>query len=102
MEYVKLFWLDAPKGEPVVILYEVNVDNERLALRSIDIFRDRHTHNINDLYEGVIEIIPIPTIDEFNNHIWGEEFYASLISQDEFETTWERQYYNGELKYKSK
>lgn len=40
MEYIKLFWENAPKGEPTIILYEVDVDNQRLALRSIDIFVD--------------------------------------------------------------
>ena len=60
MEYIKLFWEGAPEGEPPVILYEVDTDNERLALRSIDIFADGSTHNIPDLYDGVIEIIADP------------------------------------------
>ena len=30
-EYIKLFWEDAPEGEPSVILYEVDTENERLA-----------------------------------------------------------------------
>ena len=54
IEYIKLFWEDAPEGEPLVILYEVDTGNERLALRSIDIFMDGHTHNIPDLYEDAI------------------------------------------------
>ena len=40
MEYIKLFWEGAPEGEPPVILYEVDTENERMALRSIDIFAD--------------------------------------------------------------
>ena len=52
-EYIKLFWKDAPEGEPPIILYEVDTENERLALRSIDIFLDEHTRNIDDLYEDV-------------------------------------------------
>ena len=51
MEYIKLFWEGAPEGEPPVILYEVDTENERLALRSIDIFADGRTHNIPDLYD---------------------------------------------------
>lgn len=74
MEYIKLFWKDAPVGEPSIILYEVDTENERLALRSIDIFADGHTHNITDLYDGVIEIVPIPTVEELNAHVWGESF----------------------------
>lgn len=60
IEYIKLFWDDAPEGEPPVILYEVDTDHERLALRSIDVFADGHTRNIDDLYDGAVEITPIP------------------------------------------
>ena len=31
IEYIKLFWEGAPEGEPAVILYEVDTENERLA-----------------------------------------------------------------------
>ena len=33
IEYIKLFWKDTPEGEPPVILYAVDTENERLALR---------------------------------------------------------------------
>ena len=95
IEYIKLFWKDAPEEEPPIILYEVDTENERLALRSIDIFADRHTHNIADLYDGVIEIVPIPTMEEFNSHVWGEEFHACLMEKTEFETIWENRFYSG-------
>ena len=89
MEYIKLFWEGSPDGEPSVILYEVDTEKERLALRSIDIFADGHTRNIPDLYDGVIEITPIPTVEELNAHVWGEEFHACIIEQAEFESIWE-------------
>ena len=98
IEYIKLFWASAPEGEPSVILYEVDTENARLALRSIDIFADGHTRNIPDLYDGVIEVLPIPTAEEFNAHIWGEEFRACIIEQAEFEAIWESHTYNGEIK----
>ena len=98
MEYIKLFWEDAPEGEPPVILYEVDTDNKRLALRSIDIFEDGSTRNIPDLYDGVIEILPIPTEEEFNAHVWGEEFRACTIEKAEFEAIWENDTYDGVLK----
>ena len=95
IEYIKLFWGDAPEGEPPVILYEVDTENERLALRSIDIFSDGRTRNIPDLYDGVIEITPIPTVEEINTHVWGEEFYACVIEKAEFEAIWENRTYDG-------
>ena len=98
IEYIKLFWESAPAGEPPVILYEVDTDNERLALRSIDIFADGHTRNIPNLYDGVIEILPIPTAQEFNTHVWGEEFHACVIEKAEFEAIWETHIYEGALK----
>ena len=97
MEYIKLFGENAPEGEPPVILYEVNTEHERLALRSIDIFADGQTHNIPDLYDGAIEITPIPTVEELNAHIWGEEFHACVIEKAEFEAIWENNFYSGLL-----
>ncbi len=96
IEYIKLFWASAPEGEPPVILYEVDTENERLA--SIDIFADGSTRNIPDLYDGAIEITPIPTVEEFNTHVWGEEFYACLMEKSEFESIWESCSYDGKLK----
>lgn len=97
MEYIKLFWEDAPEGEPPVILYEVDTGHERLALRSIDVFADGHTRNIDDLYDGAVEITPIPTVEEFNAHVWGEEFHACLTEKEEFEAVWIGRCYNGTL-----
>ena len=98
MEDIKLFWEDAPEGEPPVILYEVDSENERLALRSIDIFADGRTHNIPDLYDGAIEITPIPTVEELNAHVWGEEFHACVIEKAACESIWETHTYDGALK----
>ena len=95
MEYIKLFWEGAPEGESPVILYEVDTEKERLALRSIDIFADGSTRNIPDLYDGVIEITPIPTVEELNAHVWGEEFHACIIEKTEFESIWESRSYSG-------
>ena len=54
MEYIQLFWEHDLTDEPTSILYEVNTENERLAERSIDIFRDGQIHKITDLYSYVI------------------------------------------------
>lgn len=96
-EYIKLFWTHNFDDEPVVILYEVNLDNERLAKRSIDIFADRKTKNIKDLYDGAIEIVPIPTIQDFNSDVYGEELFACKITDDEFERIWSSHFYADDL-----
>ena len=92
-EYIKLFWQHEQNDDPVILLYEVELENERLARRSIDIFADGSCKKWNDLYEGAIEITPIPTIEEFQSHIWGEELYACLIEQEEFEHIWRTRRY---------
>ena len=78
IEYIKLFWEGAPEGEPSVIL-----------------FADCRTRNIPDLYDGAIEITPIPTVEELNAHVWGEEFHACVIEKAEFEAIWESRFYSG-------
>ena len=95
IEYIKLFCEDTPEGEPSVTLYEVHTGNERLALLSIDIFMNRDTRNISDLYDGAIEITPVPTVEELNAHVWGEEFHACVIEKAEFEAIWEGRTYDG-------
>ena len=50
------------------------------------------------LYDGAIEITPIPTVEELNAHVWGEEFHACVIEQAEFEAAWESHTYDGALK----
>lgn len=69
MEYIKLYWEHNFDDEPIVIFYEVCVEAERLAKRSIDVYANGETKNVDDLYEGVIEITPIPTIEEFES-VW--------------------------------
>ena len=71
---------------------------EMSALRSIDIFMNGHTCNIPDLYDGAIEITPMPTVEELNAHVWGEEFHACVIEKAEFEAIWENHTYEGVLK----
>ena len=94
MEYIKLYLEHELDNEPIIILYEINLENDRLALRSIDIFANRKTRNIDNLYEEAIEIVSIPTIEEFHDQTWGERLYTMLISKEEFETIWNEHFYS--------
>ena len=51
---------------------------------------------------GVIEITPIPTVEELNAHVWGEEFHACIIEQAEFEAIWESCFYGDVYKRQTK
>lgn len=92
MEYIKVFWTHNLPDEPAIIFYEVDTQDERFAKRSIEMFRDRSTRNIPDLYTDVIEAMPIPTIGAFNSDIYGEEFHAYVITKEKFEEIWNRLY----------
>lgn len=84
-EYIKVFWNHDYLNEPRVIIYEVDLKDNRYILRLIDI------------YDAVIEVLPLETVKEINNGIWGEEISACLISREEFEEIWNTHIYNGSL-----
>ena len=58
MEYVKLFWKHDYPDDPVVIIYEADLDDERYAVRLIDIFADGHTSNQEDKAWGYVTELP--------------------------------------------
>ena len=97
MEYVKLYWRHDFPIDPVVIIYEVDVDDERYATRLINIFADGRIENQEDKAWGYVTEAAVPTVEEFNTLEYGEEFCACLVSQDEFEKIWSTGGYSGKL-----
>ena len=63
----------------------------------MEVFADRTVKIENDFYRDVIEVCSIPTVDEFNAKVWGEGFYATIISKEEFDEIWNTGIYNGSL-----
>ena len=82
---------------PLVYFYEVNLQDNRFILREIEVFIDRTVKLDDDPYREVIEMCPIPTVDELNAKVWGEGFYAKIISKEEFEEIWNTGIYNESL-----
>lgn len=97
VEYIKVFMEYEADDIPMVYFYEVNLDNERSALRGIEVYANRTLKLIDDLYYDVIEVCPIPTVDELNSGIWGNGFYATIISKEEFEKIWLTKIYSESL-----
>lgn len=97
IEYIKVFADYESDDMPVVYLYEVDLADERLALRAIEIFADRKVKCIEDFYRDVIEILPIPTVTELNSEEWGGGFFALTIREEEFEEIWNSDSYRGRL-----
>ena len=86
MEYIKLYWKHNEKDtDPVAILYEVDIEEDRYAVRLINIFADRHTENQEDPAWGWVTEAPVPAAEEFNSYEYGEEFKAHLITKEHFE-----------------
>ena len=82
---------------PVVYFYEVDLKDDRFALRAIEVFINREVKRYEDLYSDVIEACPIPTVDEFNAKVWGEGFWATMISKEKFDEIWNTGIYNESL-----
>ena len=97
IEYIQLFMEYESDDMPMVYFYEVDVNDDRFALRAIEIFVDRTVKFYNDLYCDVVEVCPIPTVDELNEKVWGEGFYATIISKGKFDEIWNTGIYNESL-----
>ncbi len=97
IEYIKLFMEYESDDLPLVYFYEVNLQDNRFILREIEVFIDRTVKLDDDPYRDVIEMCPIPTVNELNAKVWGEGFYAKIISKEEFEEIWNTGIYNESL-----
>lgn len=97
MEYIQLFMEYESDDMPVVYFYEVDLKDDRFALRAIEVFINREVKRYEDLYSEVIEACPIPTVDEFNAKVWGEGFWATMISKEKFDEIWNTGIYNESL-----
>lgn len=84
-QYLKLVWDHDFDDEPNIIFYEVQLDQDRLCRRSIEVFASGKIKCLDDLYYQAIEITPIPTIDEINQGIWGDDLLAYHCCAKEFE-----------------
>ena len=82
-----------PRGNHVPMILPHLILFIRIESQNTDLLHN--TRNIPDLYEDAIEITPIPTVDELNAHVWGEEFHACVIEKAEFEAIWESRFYSG-------
>lgn len=97
LEYIQLFMEYESDDMPMVYFYEVDMKDNRFALRAIEVFANRTVKLYNDLYNDALEMSSIPTVEEFNLKIWGEGFYANNISKIEFDEIWNSRIYSGRL-----
>lgn len=88
IEYVKCIMEYESDDMPVVYFYEVDLTDGRLARRAIEVFADGQAERKDDLYLDVVEILPIPTVEELNGNVFGDGFRATTIEKEEFEMIW--------------
>ncbi|MDE5946118.1 MAG: hypothetical protein K2G63_02245 [Oscillospiraceae bacterium] len=98
-EYMKFYWEYICDEDPVVIFYEIDLENERYATRMTEVFKNRKSIPvIEEDFEFITEE-PIPTAEEINKE---DEFYAEIISKEEFEMAYNTNLYAGNINFPSK
>ena len=89
-EYIKCFWKFIDDETPLLLFYEVDLENERYATRMIEIYSDRSVKPVVEEGFEFITEAPVPTIEEINQEL---EFYAIIISSNEFESVYHAKKY---------
>lgn len=103
-EYLKLYWKHTSEkeaNEPVIMIYEVDLLQNRYATRVIDVFDDGNVKNWEDKSWGVVTECAVDTVEEINSadDEYGKNFYACLMTKEEFEEIWNTHIYNGALDF---
>lgn len=91
-EYIKWFWKHNNDDFPNLLFYEIDLENERYATRMIEVFSDKRAIPVIEKGFDFITEEPVPTIDEINIE---PEFYAMIISKEEFENVYKSEKYAG-------
>ena len=98
-EYIKWYWNHPDDGYAIIIFYELDLENERYATRMAEVFSDRSIVPIIEEGFDFITEGPIPNLDEINAE---PEYYAEIISKDEFETVYNTNRYDGDMSFPKK
>lgn len=95
-EYIKWFWKYIDDETPVLLFYEVDLENERYATRMTEVFCDRTIKPVIEEGFDFVTEVPIPMIDEINCE---PEFFAEIISNAEFEEVYNSKKYMGYIEF---
>lgn len=95
-EYIKCFWKYIDDETPVLLFYEIDLENERYATRSTEVFPNKSiVPVIENGFEFVTEA-PVPNIEEINKET---EFFSEIISKEEFENVYQSKKYMGDISF---
>lgn len=90
-EYIKCYWKYIEDDTPVLLFYEVDLENERYATRMIEIYFDQSVNSSDGEGFDFVTEAPVPTIKEINQE---PEFYAMIITSNEFERVYHTKKYS--------
>lgn len=97
-EYIKWFWKYIDDDTPILLFYEIDLENERYATRITEVFSDKRVIPVIENGFDYVTEAPVPTIDEINKE---PEFFAVIISKEEFENVYKTENYAGEISFPS-
>ena len=95
-EYLKWYWDYIDEETPIVLFYEIDQENERYATRMTEVFHDRKAVPVIEPGFEFVTEAPVPPVDEINQET---EFWAELISKEEFEEAYHNQIYFGNVEF---
>lgn len=95
-EYIKWFWKYIDDETPILLFYEIDLVNERYATRMTEVFSDKKAVPVTEKGFEFITEAPVPTIDEINKE---PEFFALVISKEEFENAYKSEIYSGDISF---
>ena len=95
-QYIKCYWKYIDDETPVVLFYEIDLESERYATRMTEVFTNRKAVPVIESGFKFITEAPIPMIDEINKD---NDFYAEIISKEEFERVYQCQVYDGDIEF---
>ena len=93
-EYIKCYWQYIDEETPVILFYEVDLDNERYATRLTEVFVNKQVVPFLEAGYDFVTEAPVPLIEEINQE---DEFFAERISPAEFEAVYNACVYDGEV-----
>ena len=96
-EYIKWYVKEFHGEFAPILLYEVDLDNDRYATRIIEIYENRQIKRIVEEDFKYVSEGSIPTIQEINLDY--PEHYAELITREQFEVIYKSEYYNGKIEF---
>ncbi len=98
-EYIKVYWNHTCQEDPIVLFYEVDPEQERYATRLTEIFRDRRAIPVVEPGFAFITEAPVPPVEEINQKENRDDFYAEIISKEEFEAVYGSAIYQGDIRF---